>query len=955
MKGVEGNTVARGTDRRRDDRPEVEDDAPATRDGFPPRLDAPVRLLVGPANFAGQGTRWARALEERVPTAKATSYAFLKGVLDYPVDYGIPAGTYRRSRRWQQKFLTHVLQNYTHVLVEASRPIFGTWHGQDASFDIPPMLAKGLRVGLIAHGSDVRIPSRHVETEPWSPFPDLEDETVELLERNSTRAVELFTSYPGAVYVSTPDLLDYVPNAVWCPVVVDVATWRSDAPVLEHEKPVVAHAPSKSAMKGSELIDPIMESLAERGLITYRRVEGVDPEDMPGVYRDADIVLDQFRVGSYGVAACEAMAAGRVVVGHISQHVRDRVLADTGLELPIVEATPDTIEQVVLDLISHPGRAREVAASGPAFVEEVHDGRRSAESLAPFVERPGAVPAEWKPSWIRPKVVMMAGNDIIPDARVLKYAQTVANWDLDVTCIGIPGRRLKGARELGRVHVLCPPIQSKVLVTGWRKRLANLRPWFTTEAEYTLAYGRWQYASRELRGDRGRDRRDSGRADGVDAAPAGRRSTRDRLLRAARWRTLRLHRAVLDARAYPVRRAKRKSPPTDLGIGKRRERLLQLYRYLPSGRWRRVMPEVVDQELTLGPLLDRLQPEVIHVHDVFMLGIAARAAHRAALDDRTIKIIYDAHEYIPGVPVVAPRRVAAYSDLEREFIHDADRVITVSEPLAGWLQRDHKMARRPDVVLNAPVEPPEDAKVKGLRQHLKLPDDVPLLVYGGGVNRARGVGTAVEALPQLPGVHLAVVARANPVTAELQARAVELGVGDRVHLAPFVDAEVVPLYLRSATIGLSPLLHAPNHDIAVTNKFCEYIAAGLPIITSDTPAQADLVRELDLGAVHTAGDVDDFVRAVRTVLADRDRIAKRIADDPQLRHRFSWAAQAEVIRSVYAEVMEKLPDAAWAPGATVVNRLIPDPPEPPETKWRAFKEAARVAERDHQEQEKKQR
>ncbi|WP_410792794.1 glycosyltransferase [Kribbella sp. C-35] len=920
-------------------------------EGMPARLDASVRLLVGPANFAGQGTRWARALEERVPTTKATSFAFFKGVLDYQVDYGVPARTYRRNPRWRLNFYNHVVRNYTHVLLEAARPIFGPLHGPDGSFEIPHLLTKGLQVGLIAHGSDVRIPSRHAETEPWSPFPDLDDETVELLERNSTRAVELFTSYPGRVYVSTPDLLDYVPNAVWCPVIVDVDTWRSDAPVLEHKLPVVAHAPSKSAMKGSELIDPIMESLAQRGLITYRRVEGVDPADMPAVYRDADIVLDQFRVGSYGVAACEAMAAGRIVVGHIAQHVRDRVAAETGLDLPIVDATPDTVEQVVLDLIAHPERGREVAARGPDFVEMVHDGSWSADALAAFVEQSSQtspVPVDWKPSWIRPKVVMMAGNDIVVDARVLKYAQTVANWDLDVTCIGLPGRRFRGVRYFGKVQVLCPVIPSKVLLTGWRKRLANVRtslkvnlkPWFSTEAEYLLAYSHWQYASRELRAERGRDRRDDQRsgAGTGSGVSRGRRSILARVRRAARWRMLRLHRAVLQARAYFVRRTKPKDDITDLGIGKRRERLLALYRYLPSGRWRRVMPELVDQELTLGPLLDRLLIEVIHVHDVFMLGIAARAAHRAALDGRTIKIIYDAHEYIPGVPVVAPRRVAAYSDLEREFIRDADRVITVSEPLAGWLKRDHKLAELPDVVLNAPVQPPEDAEVIGLREQLRLTEDVPLLVYGGGVNRARGVGTAVEALTQLPGVHLAIVARPNSVTAELEARAVELGVGDRVHLAPFVAAEVVPLYLRSATIGLSPLLHAPNHDIAVTNKFCEYIGAGLPIITSDTPAQADLVKELDLGAVYPAGDVDGLVRAVQTVLADRDRIAQRIADDPELQHRFSWAAQAEVLRSVYADVMGTLPDAAWAPGATVVRQLLPSPQELPETKWRAFRE-----------------
>jgi len=904
---------------------------------MPARLDAAARLLIGPVNFAGQGTRWARALEGQSPTTKVTAFAFANGVLDYPVDYRVSASTYRRHRRWQLEFYNHVVANYTHVLIEAARPMFGVLHGPDAAGDLQHLLSKGLRVGLLAHGTDVRIPSQHVESEPWSPFPDMEDTTVEVMERKATRAVELFASYPGPVFVSTPDLLDYVPKAVWCPVVVEPDVWRSDSPVLERKRPVVAHAPSKAVIKGSDLIDPIMEDLDRRGVITYRRVQGVDPADMPAVYRDADIVIDQFRIGNYGVAACEAMAAGRIVVSYVSKDVRDRVTAATGLELPIVQATPDTLEQVLLDLVADPQRGRDIAALGPPFVAEVHDGRRSGQALTALVERPSAVPADWKPPWVRRKVVMMAGNEIVIDSRVLKYAQTVAKWDLDVTCVGIAGRHARGSRALGKVQVIVPRVPAKATLTGWRKRMVGLKPWFSTEAEYTLAKGRWQYATRELRGDRGRDVRDR------DRAGAAQRSPVDRVRRALRWRALKLHSAVLDARAFQVRRSARTVDP---GLGKRRERMIALYRKLPSARWRNVLPEVLDQELTLGPQLDRMHPEVIHVHDVYMLGIAARAAHRAALDGRKIKIIYDAHEYTPGVPNVPPRRVAAYSDLEREFLKDVDRVITVSEPLARWLQRDHKLPTLPDVVLNAPIEPPEHAEVVDLRTQLGLAEGVPLLVYLGGVHRARGVGTAVEALPQLPGVHLAIVARINSFTTELRARAAELGVGDRLHVLPFVKAELVPLYVRSATIGLSPLLHAPNHDIAVTNKFCEYIAAGLPIITSDTSAQADLVNELDLGAVYPAGDVDGLVQAVRTVLADRDRIAQRIAGDAELRHRFSWAAQAEVLRDVYAEVLGELPEAAYAPDATIIRELLPGPPEPPPTKWRAYREKQAVSEAD---------
>jgi glycosyltransferase involved in cell wall biosynthesis len=850
-----------------------------------------------------------------------------KGGLDFPADYSVLAETYAHDRPWQLDFEQFVTSTYTHAILEANRPLFGPLRGVDSSHDIPTLLKAGVTVALLAHGSEARIPSLHVEIERWSPFPDMDDKVVNNLEETARRSLELFTSYPGPVFVSTPDLLDFIPNGRWCPVVVDPAVWSSDKPVMDRDRPIVAHAPSKSAIKGSDLIDPILSDLAHDGLIDYRRVENVDPADMPDVYRDADIVVDQVRLGSYGVAACEAMAAGRVVLGHVADHIRQHILDETGLELPIVEVTPDSLDEVVRDLVADRDRARAAAGRGAAFAGAVHDGRRSAAVLERFLREPSEVPADWKPDWVGPRVAMLAGNDIVIDPRVLKYAHTVAQWGFEVTAVGIAGRYARGARRLGRVQVICPAITPRISSSGWRVRLAHLSPWFSDKEQYARALSRWGYDSRELSGDRGRDRRDALRP-GMPSV--GRQGVFSRLgtrvSRAVRWRSLRLRRALIAARARPLDTEQNALDTADLGVGARRSSAIRIYRRLPWGHWRWAMPQTMDQEMVLGPMLDKLQPEIIHVHDVFMLGIGARAAHRAALNGREVKLVYDAHEYIPGVAVIPARLVAGYCDLEREFIGDADRVITVSEPLAQLLHRDHRLDRVPDVVLNAPVEVPREARVRDLRDVVGVPQDVPLLAYCGGVNRARGVGTALEALPSLPGVHLAAVARENPVTVELQARAEALGVAERFHVAPFVDPELVPRYLRTVTIGISPLLHAPNHDIAVTNKFCEYVAAGIPIVTSDTPAQADLVTALGLGGVHRAGDVADFARAVREVLADRDQIARRISDDDELRHRFSWAAQAEIVRDVYAELLGELPKAAWEDGATMVSRLISEPP-----------------------------
>src|SRR5690606_6178868 len=132
----------------------------------------------------------------------------------------------------------------------------------------------------------------------------------------------------------------------------------------------------------SDVADEVAGALAAEGLIEYRRAEGLTPEGVRDLYREADVVLDQFRLGIYGVAACEAMAAGRVVVSMVDDVVRERVREHTGLELPVVEAPPDRLEAVLRDVVAHRDRYVAAARPGPDFVREVHDGRRSARVLS---------------------------------------------------------------------------------------------------------------------------------------------------------------------------------------------------------------------------------------------------------------------------------------------------------------------------------------------------------------------------------------------------------------------------------------------------------------------------------------------------------------------------------------------------------------------------------------------
>lgn len=533
-----------------------------------------------------------------------------------------------------------------------------------------------------------------------------------------------------------------------------------------------------------------------------------------------------------------------------------------------------------------------------------------------------------------PRVVMTAGNNITVDARVLKAMATVSRFGAEVIAVGLADSKDLPKEDLGDVTILRVRPAQRVALSGFRGRLRRIRlaggeigralvPWFTNDLDFRGALGRWELQTRNLRADRGKDVRDRDRQLVVEDEPVTGDPRVDKVRRAVRWRSLRAQRKVLSGRASTIRSGASRVR-VGQGTSRRRSAALRTMTAVPGlGSWRAVLPEVLDQDLAVGPVLDGLEPDVIHVHDVFMIGIAVRSAQRAALIGRTVKIIYDAHEYIPGLAMVSPRKVAAYSALESEFMRDVDRVVTVSAPLAEMLQRDYNLRELPDVVLNAPIPDDPSIEVVGVRTICGLAEDVPLLVYGGGVHPARGVHTVVDALAHLPGVHLVVVVkRLSAVTEDLVARAEAFGAGDRLHFAPFVPPELVPRYLSSATVGVSPLLRAVNHDVAITNKFCEYLNAGLPIVTSDTPAQADLVQELGLGAVHVAGDPVDCARAVREVLDHVDDLHARIAGDAALRHAFSWTRQAEVLRTVYDEVLGGLPETAWREDATMVRRLL---------------------------------
>jgi glycosyltransferase involved in cell wall biosynthesis len=496
---------------------------------------------------------------------------------------------------------------------------------------------------------------------------------------------------------------------------------------------------------------------------------------------------------------------------------------------------------------------------------------------------------------------MIVGNDVVSDSRVRKEARSLADLGYRLTIVGLRSARSHPMEMLGDVLILRVPIARRVTKDRQDKR-ARIRAVRLPGLEYATPDSR-EAARLRLRLEAERLRVDTLRVD-------DRRSQGDLSGWASwKWEAERgLRRSALKGRVAGIRV---RSAVTRRAEG-RRQRAWSRWDegwkdHSFGARWWRTHSFILDYELAFAPLLDALEPDAIHAHDFHMVAIAEGASARALAAGRRVPWVYDAHEFVAGLPL-DPRPLAAWGDLEARYIRRANKVITVSEPIAHALQQRYGLLDRPTVVLNVPEGTPRaDPRVSpepGLRGTLGLDSTTPLILYSGGVTPVRGVHTAIEALQHLPGVHLAVICVPSTsvrFVGELRRRAEECGVEDRTHFVEPVGPDEVIDYMASADLGLIPMLSFPNHEMALPNKVFQYARAGLPVVSSDLQTLGSVVREYRLGATFEPEDPVSLAKAVSTVLADRPNFQARawaFAEAPE----FQWSRQVERLSKVYADL-----------------------------------------------------
>jgi glycosyltransferase involved in cell wall biosynthesis len=294
-------------------------------------------------------------------------------------------------------------------------------------------------------------------------------------------------------------------------------------------------------------------------------------------------------------------------------------------------------------------------------------------------------------------------------------------------------------------------------------------------------------------------------------------------------------------------------------------------------------------------------------HDLNALPAAVAAQRR-----RGGALVYDSHELFleAGKTARRPRWARRIlGRLEGGWARAADAVVTVNESIAGEIRQRYRAG--PSVVVrNCPPRwTPAEPSGHPLRTAIGIAPGTPLVLYHGSFSPDRGLDQLADAMfePGLEDAHLVFMGFGSG-QALLERRAADPRAAGRIHVLPAVSPDELLDWVADADIGAMPNQPVTlNERYSTPNKLFESLAAGTPVVSSDTPERRAVVLDDPfgpLGRVCDPTDVRSLAGAIRELLEAPagDRAALRARCAAAARDHMNWETEAERLLALYARL-----------------------------------------------------
>lgn len=348
-----------------------------------------MRIFIGTEEIASLLSDLASGFKDM--GYKVTTYVTAKNKF-YPTHkYDIVRGTLINDliHYWEWKFLSNRLKDYckridtfisvpylkwkNRKLIEDHDLFIFIWKPWlDESYLFPLLKKKGKKIICMHVGSDVRYAQAfqqqyNIDTAGWGDF-FVNDNLDRKLKK--IRYQELYAD----IFYSLPDQAGlYLRNYNHLSLSLNKAK-DIQFKIPARKKPLIIHAPSRSEIKGTSIINKTVERLKNEGIeLDYTLIQNVPNEELLRLLTEADILCDELFLHGPGVLSAEGMAAGCAVA--------TRCFNVPPFQPPVCAVTPENLYEELKRLITDVEYRVALAAEGKKFVDEFNDPTRIAAKV----------------------------------------------------------------------------------------------------------------------------------------------------------------------------------------------------------------------------------------------------------------------------------------------------------------------------------------------------------------------------------------------------------------------------------------------------------------------------------------------------------------------------------------------------------------------------------------------
>lgn len=291
-----------------------------------------------------------------------------------------------------------------------------------------------------------------------------------------------------------------------------------------------------------------------------------------------------------------------------------------------------------------------------------------------------------------------------------------------------------------------------------------------------------------------------------------------------------------------------------------------------------------------------IDADVYHFHDPELIPVGLQLKRKGK------KVIYDVHEDVPRqiltknwIPKAFRKVISKSFELLENFAAKRFDFIITATPYI--LERFLTLGCRAQDIKNYP-----------LLNELKMEDcnwseKEDTVCYMGGISVIRGIREMVTAQSYLENITILL---GGHFTDTAEKTALEgMNGWEKVKELGFLNRKEVKETYQKSKAGIIVEHPTPNHQHALPIKMFEYMAAGIPVISSDIPLWRDIVEGSQCGICVDPFNPNEIAEAIEWIIShpqDAENMGRN--GRKAVETTFNWEIEGEKLAAIYRSLLQ---------------------------------------------------